>query len=220
MSNVNSYPVSNTNKVKRVPKRAVYDKEVIHNILDSAFVCHVSFIIDDQPFIIPTAYGRSGELVYIHGAATSRMLSHLRGEIPVCVAVTQLDGIVLARSTFHSSMNYRSAIIFGKAHLIDSAEEKIQALKRITDNIIKNRWQETRQPNEKELKATSVLAIKIETASAKIRTGGPLDDPEDMDLDIWAGVIPLTIHAGLPIRDELLKKEVPLASSVVNYSYA
>ena len=215
---MNNYEVTERNKLKRVPKRAHYDKETVYQILDAAFVCHVSFVVEGQPFLIPTAYGREGDTIYVHGATKSRMLVNLEKGIPVCVAVTHLDGIVVARSAFHSSINYRSVVVFGKAKPV-SADRKNHALKVITNNIIGNRWDEARPPYEKELKGTSVLAIEIESASAKIRVGGPVDEKEDYDLDIWAGVIPLQMTAGEPVADDLLRAEIPVPSSARNFTY-
>ncbi|MDN5217267.1 pyridoxamine 5'-phosphate oxidase family protein [Fulvivirgaceae bacterium BMA12] len=215
---MNNYEVTERNKLKRVPKRAHYDKETVYQILDAAFVCHVSFVVEGQPFLIPTAYGREGDTIYLHGATKSRMLVNLEKGIPVCVAVTHLDGIVVARSAFHSSINYRSVVVFGKAKLV-SEDQKNHALEVITNNIIGNRWEEARPPYEKELKGTSVLAIEIESASAKIRVGGPVDEKEDYDLDIWAGVIPLQMTAGEPVADDLLRAEIPIPSSARNFTY-
>ena len=215
---MNTYKITERNKVKRVPKRGNYDRETVYDILDAAFVCHVGFVIDGQPFVIPTAYGRDGDIVYIHGATKSRMLVNLEKGIPVCLTVTHLDGIVVARSTFHSSVNYRSAVIFGQAKPVRD-DLKNHALKVITNNIIDGRWEEARPPYEKELKGTSVLGIEIESASAKIRIGGPNDEKEDYDLDIWAGIIPLQMIAGKPVADELLRQGLPIPPSAKNYRY-
>ncbi len=215
---MNTYPVTPKNKVKRVPKRAHYDEKTVFEILDAGFVCHVSFVIEGQPFLIPTAYGRKGNKVYIHGATTSRMLVALEEGIPMALAVTHVDGIVVARSAFHSSMNYRSAIIYGKAKLVPD-EEKNDALMVITENIIKDRWEEARAPFDNELKGTAVLAVEIETASAKIRTGGPNDEKADYELPIWAGVIPLNVVTGQPEPDDLLDKNIPIPKSVLTYTY-
>lgn len=213
-----TYPITTKNKVKRVPKRAHYDQKTVYGILDAGFVCHISFVIDGQPFLIPTAYGRKDNTVYVHGATTSRMLTHLRKGMPVALAVTHIDGIVVARSAFHSSMNYRSVVIYGNARLI-ADEQKNEALEVITENIIKGRWDEARAPLVNELKGTSVLAINIETASAKIRTGGPVDEQEDYNLPIWAGIIPLKVVPGNPEQDDSLEENIPLPSSVINYRH-
>ncbi len=195
------FPKSKRNKVTRLPKRGAYDKATIYKILDAGFLAHVGFVTDGQPFVIPTAYGREGDTLYIHGSAASRMLKDLTKGIPVCVTVTHLDGLVLARSSYNHSMNYRSVVAFGNAHLVEG-EEKERALYLISENILKGRWEEAREPNEKELKATSVLAIPIDQASAKIRTGAPGDFKEDYELPIWAGVLPVQTLYGNVIADE------------------
>jgi len=210
---MDNFPKTDLNRVRRIPKRGHYDKATIYEILDESFICHVGFVVDQHPFVIPTAYGRKDDTLYIHGATTSRMLQQAQQGIPVTVTVTHLDGIVLARSAFHHSMNYRSAVIFGTAKIVEGAEKE-EALYIISEQILKGRWDEARQPNAKELKATTVLAIEIEQASAKIRTGPPGDDAEDYELPIWAGVLPITQNYGTPITDPLLKKDIPLAKSV------
>ena len=200
-------------RVVREPQRAVYDRETIYRILDEGFVCHVGFTLDGQPFVIPTSYGRSDASLYIHGSAASRMLRQMQMNegVPVCVTVTLLDGLVLARSIFNHSMNYRSVVILGKATLVDDPNEKLEALRILSEHILPGRWADSRQPNEQELKATSVLRLPIEEFSAKVRTGPPIDDPEDMAFPTWAGVVPLGIKAGEPINDADLdpKREVP-----------
>ncbi|MBI5914766.1 MAG: pyridoxamine 5'-phosphate oxidase family protein [Bacteroidetes bacterium] len=201
------------NKVKRLPKRGHYDHETIFGILDAGFLCHVGFVANGQPFVIPTAYGRDGDKIYLHGSSKSRMLSSLGGGIPVCLTVTHLDGLVLARSAFHHSMNYRSAVIFGTAQEVEG-EEKERALFLISESILKGRWDEVRGPNAQEMKATSVLCVTIEEASAKIRTGPPGDDEEDYALPIWAGVLPMRLMPGEPMADPLLREGIPLPGSV------
>lgn len=210
------YPSSNRNKVKRIPKRGHYDKDTIYAILDQDFVCHLGFVANGQPFVIPTAYGRDGDTIYLHGATTSRLLTELQKGIPACMTVTLLDGIVAARSAFHSSMNYRSVVAFGKAKLIENAVAKGHALFVISEQILKGRWDEARAPIAKELKATSVLALEIEEASAKIRTGPPGDDQPDYNLPIWAGVIPIERRYGMPVPDPVLPSEIPLSKSTFN----
>ncbi|MEM9920370.1 MAG: DinB family protein [Bacteroidota bacterium] len=210
-----SYPVNQRNKVKRVPRRGHYDRETVHRILDIGCVAHIGFVVDGQPFVIPTAYGRSGDRLYLHGATKSRMMTNLEEGIPVCVTVTYLDGIVLARSAFHHSMNYRSAVIFGKAHILEGAEKE-KALFCISEQILKGRWAEVRQPSEKEMKATMVLALTIDQASAKIRTGPPGDDLPDYELPIWAGVLPIHRSYGQAISDPKLRAGIPLPASVKN----
>lgn len=208
-----NFTKTDRNKVRRLPKRGHYDRETIFNILDAGFLCHVGFVVDGQPFVIPTSYGRMEDAIYLHGSSKSRMLASLDKGIPVCLTVTHVDGLVLARSAFHHSMNYRSAVIFGTAHEVEG-EEKEQALFLISENILKGRWNEVRAPNQKELKATSVLRLDIESASAKIRTGPPGDEEADYALPVWAGVVPFRQVAGEPLADPLLKEGIPTSKSV------
>src|SRR6266850_4377320 len=196
-------------RVTREPERAVYDRAAAYQVLDEAFICHVGFTVDNQPFVIPTGFGRSGDNLYIHGSAASRMLRNLDQGIAVCVTVTLLDGLVLARSIFNHSMNYRSVIILGTATLVDNPEEKLRVLQVLTQHIIPQRWDDSRQPNEKELKATSVLRMPIDEVSAKVRMGPPIDDEPDYSFPTWAGVIPLDTQVGAPIRDERCQQELP-----------
>jgi len=191
-------------QVRRLPNRGAYDAETIFRILDEGFLCHVGFVADGQPFVIPTGYARSGETLYIHGSAASRMLRTLAGGVQVCVTVTLLDGLVLARSAFHHSMNYRSVVILGRAVQVEEREEKMKALKSFTEQVVRERWNDVRLPTDAELKATTVLALPLSEASAKIRTGPPKDDEEDYQLPIWAGVVPLAIVAGAPVPDPRL----------------
>lgn len=211
-----SYEVNQRNKVKRVPSRGNYDAESVYNILDAGVLCHVGFVVDHQPFVIPTLYGRYENKLYLHGAASSRMLKELDKGTPVCVTVTHVDGLVLARSIFHHSMNYRSAVIFGTATKVKD-EDKEQALYIVSENIIKDRWSEARPPSEKEMKATTVLQIEIDQASTKVRKGPPGDDKEDYDLDVWAGVIPFETIAKDPVTDEVLKEGIKVPKSVIKY---
>ncbi len=208
------YSITSRNKVKRVPERGQYDQETVYAILDDAFVCHISFVMDEQPFIIPTLYGREGNKIYIHGATTSRLLKHLDRGLPISLAVTHVDGIVLARSAFHHSANYRSVVVYGTARLM-ADDRKEHALYVISENVLKGRWDEVRRPNKKELKGTSILEIEIEQASAKIRTGGPKDEKTDYDLDVWAGVVPLAVESKTAVPDEVLKNGVELPQSVI-----
>src|SRR5947209_661817 len=196
-------PTSRT-QVRRLPERGHYDRETIYSILDSAFLCHVGFVHDGHPVVIPTAYGRDGDTLYIHGSAASRMQRDLAKGIDVCLTVTILDGLVLARSGFHSSMNYRSVVVFGIAEAIMDPEQKTHALAVISEQILKGRWNDVRGPNAQELKGTSVLKLPITEASAKIRVGPPKDDEEDYALPIWAGVLPLSAQYGEPIPDPKL----------------
>jgi uncharacterized protein len=204
----NPIPTSRT-RVVREPQRAIYDREVVNQILDEAFLCHVGFTVDGQPFVIPTSYGRDGDVLYIHGSAASRMLRNLDKGVAVCITVTLLDGLVLARSVFNHSMNYRSVVILGTATLVDDAAEKLAALRALSEHIIHGRWDDSRQPNEKELKATSVLRLPITEFSAKVRVGPPVDDEEDYSFPTWAGVIPLDVTVGSAIRDERCEQDLP-----------
>lgn len=211
--NDNVFKKSPHNTVKRLPKRGHYDKETLFGILDEHFVCHLGWEVDGQPYLIPTAFGRKGETIYIHGSSKSRMLSALTDGRPLCLVVTHIDGLVLARSAFHHSMNYRSAIIYGHAHEIEG-EEKMEALRIVSEQIIKGRWDEVRLPTDLELKATTVLAIEIDSASAKIRTGPPLDDDEDYDLPIWAGVLPVHLAFEDPIVDPVMRHNMQEPHSI------
>jgi len=205
-------------RVVREPERGVYDRETVYRILDEGFICHVGFAMDGQPFVIPTAYGRKGSSLYIHGSAASRMLRQMKEGVPVCVTVTLLDGLVLARSVFNHSMNYRSVVILGKATLVDDPAEKLEALRILSEHILPGRWKDARQPNERELKATSVLRVPIEEFSAKVRTGPPVDDAEDYSFPTWAGVLPLEVKAGTSIRDPKLDQERDVPRYVEHYS--
>lgn len=198
-------------RLVREAERAVYDREAAYRILDEGFLCHVGFVADGQPFVIPTSYGRKDANLYIHGSAASRMLRQMKDAVPVCITVTLLDGLVLARSIFNHSMNYRSVVVLGKATLVDEAEEKIAALRLLSEHILPGRWADARQPNERELKATSVLRVPIEEFSAKVRVGPPIDDEDDYSFPTWAGVVPLEMIAGEPINDSRLDpaREVP-----------
>jgi nitroimidazol reductase NimA-like FMN-containing flavoprotein (pyridoxamine 5'-phosphate oxidase superfamily) len=191
-------------RVVREPQRGVYDRTVAYQILDEGFICHVGFVVDGQPFVIPTGYGRAGDNLYIHGSAASRMLRRVDEGIAVCVTVTLLDGLVLARSIFNHSMNYRSVVILGTARAVNDPKEKLEALRLLSEHILPGRWAESRQPNEKELKATQVMRLPIEEFSAKVRQGPAIDDEEDYAFPTWAGVVPLTIVAGEPIDDARL----------------
>jgi uncharacterized protein len=198
-------------RVVREAQRGAYDRDTVYRILDEGFLCHVGFVLDGQPFVIPTSYGRKDASLYIHGSAASRMLRQMKDGVAVCITVTVLDGLVLARSVFNHSMNYRSVVILGKATLVDDPEEKLAALRILSEHILPGRWDEARQPNQRELKATSVLHVPIEEFSAKLRTGPPKDDEEDYSFPTWAGVVPLEMVSGKPIDDErlLAGKEVP-----------
>lgn len=204
-------------KVGRLSKRGHYDRETINAILDEAIICHVGFVADGQPFVIPTGYARIGEDLYIHGSSASRMLRNIAEGIYVCVTVTLLDGLVLARSAFHHSMNYRSVVMLGKATEVADTDEKNAALEAFTEHIIPGRWPEIRWPTALELKATTVLRLPITEASAKIRTGDPVDDEEDYSMDVWAGVLPLTLTPGEPFPDARLDPAIAVPAHVRGY---
>lgn len=204
-------------RLKRLPKRGHFERAVINEILDEAIVCHVGFVVEGQPYVIPTGFARVDDDLYIHGSAASRMLRSLAEGIEVCVTVTLLDGLVLARSAFHHSMNYRSVVVLGKAELVADAAEKLSALEALTEHFVPGRWADVRWPSGKELKATSVLKLPINEASAKIRTGDPVDDEEDYASDIWAGVIPLNMTAGAPINESRLRSGLKPPANMRNY---
>jgi uncharacterized protein len=202
-------------KLGRLPNRGSHEPETIRAILDAAFLAHVGFQMEGQPFVIPTLYGRDEDKLYLHGSAASRMLRGLDTGRPACVCVTVVDGLVLARSAFHHSMNYRSVVAFGTARKIEGAEEKTRALRIISEHLIAGRWSDVRGPSDKELKATAVLEFSIEEASAKIRTGPPVDDEEDYSLPVWAGVLPLRLEAKAPVPDPGLAASVKLPPYVL-----
>jgi uncharacterized protein len=202
-------------KLRRLPGRGSHEPEVIHAILDAGFLAHVGFQANGQPFVIPTLYGREEENLYLHGSAASRMLGELETGVPACVTVTLVDGLVLARSAFHHSMNYRSVIAFGTARKIEEPAQKTRALRIISEHVIAGRWNDVRSPTEKELKATAVLEFSIEEASAKIRQGPPLDDEEDYSLPVWAGILPLRLEAKTPIPDSRLPEGVEVPQYVL-----
>ncbi len=208
---------TNRTQIKRAPKRGCYDFATVAQILDEGLVCHVGFVVEGQPFVIPTAYGRVDDRLYIHGASASRMIQSLLGGIEVCLTVTLLDGLVLARSAYHHSMNYRSVVIFGTAQAVVDPSEKMTALKAFTEHVMAGRWSVVRSPNAAELTATSVLSLPITEASAKIRTGPPVDDPADYDWPVWAGILPLTQMPGSPMADPALAAAVAVPENVRCY---
>jgi len=210
-------PASERVTVKRLPQRAVYDRAVIDAILDEGLVCHVGFNVDSQPFVIPTGYGRDGDRIYLHGSQASRMVRVLRGGIPVCITVTLLDGLVLARSAFNHSMNYRSVVILGTATEVTDPAAKLAALKIISDHVIPGRWEEVRPPNDFELRGTTVLAVPIEEVSAKIRHGAPMDDEVDYALPVWAGQLPLKLEVEAPIADSRLAQSIGVPGYIASY---
>jgi nitroimidazol reductase NimA-like FMN-containing flavoprotein (pyridoxamine 5'-phosphate oxidase superfamily) len=195
------YQATSRTTVRRLKKRAVYDKAAVHAILDEGFVCHVGFVVESQPYVIPTIYARRDETLYFHGAVASRTLKTLATGVDVCLTVTLMDGMVLARSAFHHSMNYRSVVVLGNARLVQEPEERMLALKVITDHAVPGRWDEVRGPNDLELKQTSVLALPLEEVSAKVRSGPPVDDDEDYSLPVWAGVVPFETRVTKPLDD-------------------
>ena len=205
------------NRVKRIPQRGKYDREAVYEVLDSHFMCHASYIFEDTAISIPTAYGRMEDTIYLHGAVKNRMLDSILAATKASLTITHLDGLVLARSVFHHSMNYRSAVVFGTPRLVDDPEEKMHALECITENIIAGRWDEARIPNEKEFKATKVVALDITEASAKIRIGPPKDEEEDYAMDVWAGVLPISHSIGEPISDPDGKPEIEASDVVRNF---
>jgi len=204
--------------LRRLPQRALYDRAAVYQILDEGFVCHVGFWLDGQPFVIPTGYARIGDRLYVHGSAASRMLRTLRDGVEVCVTVTLVDGLVLARSAFHHSMNYRSVMVFGRATAVEADEEKLTALRAFSEHLIPGRWLEVRPPSAKELEATLVLSLPLGEASAKVRSGPPLDDQEDYALSVWAGVVPIGLAAGPPIADPRLPATIAVPAYARNYS--
>src|ERR1700761_8566553 len=212
-----NFVVNERTRVVREPQRGVYDREAIYKILDEAFICHVGFAVEGQPFVIPTMYARIGDAIYFHGSAASRMLRSVSAAISVCVTVTLVDGLVLARSVFNHSMNYRSVVALGIATLVDADAEKMEALRGFTEKILPGRWEEARQPSEKELKATSILRLALNEVSAKVRVGPPEDDAEDYALGIWAGVLPMELKVGSPIRDERCDAGIAVPEYISDY---
>jgi uncharacterized protein len=205
-------------ELKRLPKRGEFDRTAVFQILDEAFICHVGFVADGKPIVIPTSYARIGDDLYVHGSAASRMLRSLEQGIDVCVTVTLIDGLVLARSAFHHSINYRSVVIFGNATLVNDPDEKIRALQAFTDHVVSGRWADVRQPDEGELRATLVLKVPLVEVSAKIRTGPPIDDEADYTLAVWAGVIPMELRAAAPVSDERLPSDIEPPDYARNYA--
>ena len=214
---MSTIPLTQRTTLKRLPKRGSHERETINQILDEGFICHVGFAIDGKPFVIPTGYARVDDNLLIHGSQASRMLRALKTGIDVCVTVTLIDGLVLARSAFHHSMNYRSVVIFGKATLVEDRQAKVAALFALSEHIIPGRWKETREPNEAELQQTTVLSLPIDEASAKVRTGPPLDDEADYAMNIWAGVMPLRLIAEAAIPDPRLVGDVEVPDYVLGY---
>jgi hypothetical protein len=205
-------------QVHRLPKRAHYERDVVNAILDEGLVCHIGFMVEGKPTVIPTGYARQGDTLYLHGSAASRMLRTLGQGIDVCVTVTLLDGLVLARSAFHHSMNYRSVVIFGRAVEVEDPTLKVQALRAFTEHVAPGRWSEIRPPSSKELQATTVLEIPLAEVSAKVRTGPPIDDEADYELPVWAGVLPFSPEVGSPVPDERMPPGIPVPEYVTRYA--
>jgi hypothetical protein len=203
--------------VRRMPKRGAYDRATIESILDEGLVCHLGFVVEGQPYVLPTIYARLGGEIFVHGSAASRMVRALGDGIAMCLTVTLLDGLVLARSAFHHSVNYRSVVLLGTARVVLDLEEKTRALRAIVEHVLADRWQAVREPSEQELKATTVLALPLCEASAKIRAGGPIDDEEDYALPVWAGHLPLALVAGAPVSDARLAAGMPVPAELVGY---
>jgi hypothetical protein len=209
--------LSKRTELRRIPDRGSHDWRTINHILDAGFLASVGFCVDGQPFVIPTLYGRDGERLYLRGSAASRMLRELETGFPACATVTIVDGLVLSRSAFDHSMNYRSVVAFGRARRVMDPEQKIKSLSVISEHLIAGRWAEVRGPSDKELKATTVLEFSIEEASSKVRSGPPLDDERDYGLAVWAGVLPLLVRSGPPIPEDKLLERVPLPEYVRCY---
>ncbi len=195
---------SDRTRVRRVPQRGAYERETIEAILDETLITHVGFVHEGQPVVIPTLHARLGERLYLHGSAASRMLRTLQKGVPVCATATLVDGLVLARSAFHHSVNYRSVVVFGTATLIEPGDETVKALELFTEKLVPGRWADVRPPTRQELKGTKVLSLPLDEASAKVRTGPPIDDDEDYDLPVWAGVLPLATQVAEPQADPRL----------------
>lgn len=214
---MDEYSKTELNQVRRKPDRARYDKDTVYRIIDEALICHVGFVHDHQPFVIPMTHARRNDALYLHGAKASRLLTHVQEGNPLCLSFALLDGIVFARSALYHSLNYRSAVVFGRGKLVESEEEKLQALEALTEHVARGRWKDARQPNQTELSAVSVIAVQIESASAKIRSGPPSDKEEDYQLSIWAGVLPIRQQALDPINDPRLKAAVAIPAYIADY---
>ena len=212
-----TFSVTDRTRIVRESNRAIYDRDAIYKILDEAFTCHVGFAVDGQPFVIPTMFARVDDALYFHGSAASRTLRGLAAGLPVCITVTLSDGLVLARSVFNHSMNYRSVVALGNATVIDEPTQKLEALRAFTEKLIPGRWNDARQPNEKELKATSILKLLLTEVSAKVRAGDVEDDAPDYELPVWAGVIPLRLVVEEPIRDSRCDASIPTPDYVLHY---
>lgn len=217
MSNPETLQATDRSKVKSRPRLGNHDRSIVNQILDEALVVHVGFVIDNQPFVIPMGYGRDDHRLYIHGSTASRMLKNLEKGIEICVSATLIDGIVIARSLFHHEMNYRSVVLFGRATLVEGEDEKMHALKVLSEQIVPERWEQARKPTPQEVKGTTVLSFPIEEGSAKIRSGEPHDNVEDYALPVWAGQLPLKLTAGTPIPDPKLSLDIAAPENLINY---
>jgi nitroimidazol reductase NimA-like FMN-containing flavoprotein (pyridoxamine 5'-phosphate oxidase superfamily) len=214
---MSEFSQTDRNRVRRVPQRASYDRAAIYQVIDEALICHVGFVQDEQPYVIPTIHARLDDRLVFHGAAASRMMQHIQAGKEVCVTITLLDGLVLARSVVHHSMNYRSVVLFGRGMLIEDEEEKLRALEVLTEHVVPGRWRDARRPNQRELNATMLVSLPIESASAKMRSGPAVDDEEDHQLPVWAGVLPIRQQVLDPVADPRLSAGIPVPDNVVNY---
>ena len=214
---MSDYDIDARNRVMRYPKRGAYDRETIHPIIDEALICHVSFALDGQPFIIPTIHARQDDRLLLHGLAGGRLLGYIEAGNPVAIALTIVDGLVCARTAFNQSMNYRSVVLFGRGRVLEEPEEKLAALRWLTDSVIPGRWEHVRAPTPKELKATAIVAIDIEQASAKIRRGPPGDADDELEFPTWAGVIPLPVVPQPPETDPKQTADFAVPAHVQNY---
>ncbi len=212
-----SFTPTEKTRLRRNPRRAVYDRELIYEVLDEAMLCHLGLSIDGTPCVLPTIHTRIGDELFLHGSTKNRMFKHIADGAEACLSVTILDGLVLARSGLHHSMNYRSVVIFAKGRIVEGVEEKQAALKALVEQIVPERWEDARPPSPNELKATTVMAFPIEEASAKVRSGPPIDDPEDEKLPVWAGVVPVKLCSQPPVTDHA-GLDVPLPDYLANYN--
>lgn len=217
MNQKRTLPKTKRSTIRRLPKRGSYDRDVVYGILDQGIVCHVGLATEEGPVVIPTGYARRGDEILLHGSAQSRLLNEMKKGVPVCITVTLVDGLVLARSTFHHSMNYRSVVVFGRPQVIEDREEKAKALEALVEHLVPGRTKDARAAADDELEATLVVRVRIEEASAKIRTGPPIDEARDLELGIWAGVLPFERRPGHPIADEHTKKGTSVPDYVRNY---
>lgn len=214
---MSEFSQTDLNKVRRLPQRGHYDKETVYSIVDEALICHAGFVVDGQPYVMPTIHTRIGDTIYLHGAVANRMLNHIKTGKSVCITVTHIDGIVFARSVFHHSMNYRSAVLFGRGRVVESYDERWKVFEALTEHIAKGRWADARHPNETEDRTTAIVAIEIDSASAKIRSGPAKDEEEDYALSVWAGVMPVRMQFGEPVKDDRLPDNIPVPEYIKSY---